>query len=681
MRKRIIAIAIFALIILTACNRSIEADPSPTPATLPETSIALLPTPTGTPEPAATEGIVPYTPEFIAAECPFQLPAGQVEGETVDCGYLIVPENRAKPGLGSLRLATAIFHPTGEKKAQDSVVYLVGGPGASILELLYLSFNQVYAPVLESGRDLIMFDQRGVGRSEPALDCNNVLDLAYELMDHELDGEEVSDAQAAALFEEAFAECHQNLANTADLSAYNTISNAADVNDLRLALGLEKVNLWGASYGTRLALGVMRDYPGGIRSVVLDSTYPLDVDLFVDTPANADRSFNRLFDSCAADAACSNAYPDLREVFSAAVDDLNQNPADLVYANPITGERFDAVFDGDEFISLLFQLLYETDIIPILPGLIYDASVGDFDDITKIQGALLIQSELSSQGMTYSVFCNEELAFSSREDFRAALEDFPYLAGSIAQSGLGEIGYSICEFWDAGEAPEAENSPVSSDLPTLIMQGEFDPITPPHWGESAAETLPNSHYFFYPGVGHGVLATECGREMLIEFILDPSTSPDDACIREMEGVQFAVPSATTVSVEMEPFTDPAKGIQGLRPVGWTEAAPGTYARVNNPLDETVLLMDAVPLDPDSLLALLSSQLDFVIEGIDAEIAESGGLTWYRYSFESGDQIIDLAAAERENETFIVMLVSSREDQPQLYDDVFDPAVRAFMSLE
>ncbi|MCJ7659788.1 MAG: alpha/beta hydrolase, partial [Anaerolineales bacterium] len=217
---------------------------------------------------------VQYQPIFEGAPCPFEIPAGQVEGETVECGYLVVPENRNDPKTKNIRLSVAIFrHPDGATY-DDPIIFLEGGPGASPLEFIRFSFDIIYPPLFATGRDIIFFDQRGVGNSEPALDCPEVVAQSLELMDFELDGQNLSKEDIYALNLESMLACGDRINQEADLTAYNTVANAADVNDLRLALGYEKVNLWSISYGTRLALGVMRDFPEGVRSAVLDSVYP-----------------------------------------------------------------------------------------------------------------------------------------------------------------------------------------------------------------------------------------------------------------------------------------------------------------------------------------------------------------------------------------------------------------------
>ena len=335
MKHRILSVLLLLSLLLSLAACGEQATPTPQPTA---TEVAVAPTattpPTATPEPTATPPAPTATPEptataeptptevpppattatFEEAPCPFALPPGQIEGQSVECGYLLVPEDRADPDSPNLRLAVAIFHPSGGASQPDPILYLSGGPGGSALEFLSLTFSKL-EPALAANRDLILFDQRGVGRSEPALDCPAMIELGRELLDDELDGKVLTKEEAFELALETLLACYQDLSQIADLSAYNTVANAADVNDLRLALGYDQVNLWGTSYGTRLALGVMRDHPDGLRSVILDSVYPPDVDLYLESPANVNRAFTVFFEGCAQDEACNAAYPDLRAVF------------------------------------------------------------------------------------------------------------------------------------------------------------------------------------------------------------------------------------------------------------------------------------------------------------------------------------------------------------------------------
>ena len=227
----------------TATAQPEPSTDTPTDASAPTAApTEALPEPTTTPEPAAESAVT-----FEPAPCPMQLPSGQTDGETVECGYLVVPEDRADSDSDTIRLAVAILHPPGGAARPDPIVYLVGGPGGSGLEFLFISFDAVFVPIFATERDLIVLDQRGIGYSEPALDCPAVAELSRELLDWEIDGKVLTDEEANDLFMQTVAACEENLSTVADLTAYNTAANAADINDLRLALGYDQVNLWGLS--------------------------------------------------------------------------------------------------------------------------------------------------------------------------------------------------------------------------------------------------------------------------------------------------------------------------------------------------------------------------------------------------------------------------------------------------
>lgn len=473
---------------------------------------------------------------FQPAACPFVLPDGVVEGETVDCGYLSVLENRdGIDGEGRLiHLAVAVFHPPDGATQPDPVIYLSGGPGASILKMIRWQYEILSEPVFAAGRSLVVFDQRGIGLSRPSLDCPGFSELSLDLLDRQIDGQALDDQEISRLLLDSLNDCRDELAQAADLSAFNSRSSAADVHDLRRTLGFNQINLWGGSYGTRLALEIMRRYPEDLRSVVLDAVYPPDVDLYVEAPANFQRSLTRLFESCAANPVCNEAYPDLEATLFNTVNELNAEPVLRRITNPYTGESYDALISGDALLSLVFQLLYDSKVRYFIPRIIYDVSQGDYNYLEKAYGSLLLSSSISSRGMMFSVQCHEELPFSSWDEYQKQIEIHAQIAGMYQGSILGDMIFPACEIWDAGTAQLEANQPVASQVATLILSGEFDPITPPDWGFQAAETLDNSFPYEFPGIGHGAsVADKCPLSMMVAFLENPQLAPDDSCINQL----------------------------------------------------------------------------------------------------------------------------------------------------
>jgi len=601
---------------------------------------------------------------------------GQVEGETVDCGYLVVPEQRADPSSRSIRLALAIFHPPGGAIRPDPVVYLEGGPGGSPLKLLALPdrFHALYAPLLAEGRELILIDQRGVGRSEPALECPGVVELYLDLLDQRLDGDRLDGAAMRRLKVEALTSCAETLGTTADLTAYNSAASAADIEDLRVALGYEQLDLWGTSYGTWLALAVMRDHPEGVRSVVLDAPAPPQIDLYVDTPGSFARSLDEVFTTCADDDACDDAYPDLEAVFLETIEQLDAEPVPVMLLDQIAGERVPLLMDGDVFIEQVFRGLYSAAMRQALPGVIYDAHEGTFDTLLLGQQDVLRQY-FRSWGMYFSVLCHDEVPFSSADAFEVARARHPELAGMYDHFEIGPLAFEVCDAWGAGVAEALENEPVRSDIPTLIMTGQYDPIVPPAFGEAIAETLEDATFLLFPGLSHGASGTECATDIMLAFLDDPSGTPDAGCLSDPAVTRFTLPAGPE-SVEMEPYSSEELGLVGLRPKGWKEPAPGTFGRRRSGTDGASLALLSLPFDTDEALARLTANFGLTEPPPVIDRIEANGLAWESYRTEAQGVDIDFALAQADGATLLVVLTSPATERDALHEGVFVPAVEA-----
>ena len=658
--KRLLLLAIpLVLLGIAACG---SAEPTATPTATPTPTV--VPTPTAMPTPTATLMPEP-TPAFSyqVVGCAIEVPLGQA----LECGTLTVPEDRAQPDGPTIQVHVARFRSEGPGRAPDPVVYLAGGPGENAIESLPFSFEDLVAPFLER-RDVIVVDQRGVGLSNPALDCPEYVEFSYDTLDQDLSVEEGVVLSNATLFA-----CHDRLtAEGVNFAAYHSAANAADLNDLRQALGYDEWNLFGVSYGTRLALTMMRDVPQGIRSVVLDSAYPPQVDLYSAIPANADRAFSTLFAGCAADLACAAAYPELKPSLFQTVDTLNRAPVTIPITNPLTGETFDALIKGNDLVGFLFQSLYSAEIIPLLPEVISDVEAGVYDMLGLLLGGFLANLDFASVAMQLAVQCGEEVAFSSPEKVSAAAEPFPYLR-ELIQGGasLGSPIFTLCAEWGAREAGPIENEAVMSAIPTLVLAGEYDPITPPSWGQAAAADLSNSHFFEFPGIGHGVsISDECPLRITLAFLDDPTLEPDSSCIAEMDGPAFLLPQ-TELSLVL--FEDAAVfGIRGVRPEGWVEQLPGTYSR--SAIRAITLVQQAAPgLTASFLLELLSAQLELS----EALEQQSTHQSWALYQAETQGLTFDIAVVERVGGTSMVLLTGTRSKRDFYFTQAFLPALEAF----
>jgi pimeloyl-ACP methyl ester carboxylesterase len=445
------------------------------------------------------------------------------------CGYLVVPENRAAPDSALIQLHVAVFQSSAEGLEPDPVVHLAGGPGSSSLGVAGYMLGQGLGAILER-RDFILFDQRGTGYSSPRLDCPERNALTATLLSGAL-----SDDQSFQAIVDAFRQCRDRLsAQGINLTAYNSAASAADLNDLRLVLGYNQLNLYGVSYGTRLALTVMRDYPGAVRSVVLDSVYPLEVNLYTALAPNAERAFNVLFDDCAADPTCNVAYPNLRAVFYSLVDQLNASPITVILS--VSGADTPVVLTGDLLIDILFVGLYNPFVTASMPKMIYQVQRGEYS-ILRERLSLYFDTS-SALGMGTSVQCAEEMPFNAaNEAYTAAQSVQPTIAAFFPQSV--QYLFTVCQDWTGIPPDPRENQPVTSAIPSLILAGAFDPITPPAWGQLTAGHLTNSYYYEFRGNGHWVTrSSRCALSLALAFWDNPVTPPDATCLQSQGGVQF-----------------------------------------------------------------------------------------------------------------------------------------------
>lgn len=457
----------------------------------------------------------------------------------IECYYLTVPENRSIPDSNTITIAIAILrHPSGNPDP-DPIIFLQGGPGGATLENLYLTYRNRFEPLFATNRDIILFDQRGIGHSRPALDCRNYRLLEIDLLDFEHDGQTLTRPEITEAQQSSLVECGQSLNNLHDLSAYNSVENAADIDAIRQAFGYEQVNLWGISYGTRLALTAMRDYPDSFRRVVLDSVYPLEANLYTELPVNFDRALHVLFENCALDEACNTSYPDLEQVLFDTVTQLNQQAIRFDAPDPYSNRIFAGIiFDGDMMLRTVFQLLYSSDILPRLPELIYQASESNFDLWLVLVGWLTANRDTVDIGMHYAVQCQEEFIFTADSTIREAWSAFPHF-DSYSQMiyRTGDIR-AICTAFNAGTSPLIENQAVSSEIPALIIAGEYDPITPPQWAMQVHEQTGDSIYLELPHRGHGASgSTGCAQSMVIDyFVLEDVSQLDTTCIDSIDMV-------------------------------------------------------------------------------------------------------------------------------------------------
>jgi pimeloyl-ACP methyl ester carboxylesterase len=501
------------------------------------------PTPTATPSPAPpTPTSIPtavptfvYTPAFAKTACRFTPPKGIV----VTCGYVNVPEDRSNPHTKTIQLAVAVFHSTSPNPAPEPVIFLQGGPGGQAVLLSADNYSALVKPFL-SKRDYIAFDQRGSGLSIPALGCDE-LENVYK---QDISGQ-IPTSSRDYIYTYAFRSCHDAMTiGGIELNSYTTLESSADLKDIVTVLGYKQVDLYAASYGSRLALVTIRDHPEIIKSAVLDSVVPVDVKLYEEDPIRYNSSLQAMFDGCAADNRCNSAYPDLKIVFWDLVDQMDAKPV-LVTAPLMVGTNTEIV-DGGDLIGTILGLLKTSSLIAYAPETIYKVKAGDFSSFITMQSSLPYEFEGINIGLYITMMCHEQILATTLLDLQA-VEDSQHDVGRYFRLpffGNAQTMFNTCKVWGAVPPAPGENTATKSDIPALIIEGKYDPATPPIFGKQVAAQFSHSYYMEFPNQGHTPTATDssgCAFGTMLAFFDNPNQSPDMTCLMAIKGVNFVVP--------------------------------------------------------------------------------------------------------------------------------------------
>jgi pimeloyl-ACP methyl ester carboxylesterase len=352
---------------------------------------------------------------------------------------------------------------------------------------------------IQRSRDILLVDQRGTGASGP-LKCDT---------DPEEGG--LSAKFDDAYREEDFRKCLAGY--NADPRLYTTPIAMEDLDEVRAALGYEKLNLWGVSYGTRAALVYLRQHPERVRTVVLDGVAPMGLYLPLYMPRDGQRALDLLFEHCEKDASCGRAFPGLRKRVEALLAQMEQAPVKTSIAHPLTGVPEEFTLTRSSFLLMLFGQLYSPEIATLVPLMLDRATRGDWAPFVALsQGISGGMSDSINHGMFFSVVCAEDAPFITGEAITRVAQ------GTWFGEQLVRNMLEPCKVWPQGLVPEGYREPVSSPVPTLLLSGELDPVTPPSWGEEAKKTLSNSLHVVVPGVGHNTVVLGCVQSLMADFV-------------------------------------------------------------------------------------------------------------------------------------------------------------------
>ncbi len=429
------------------------------------------------------------------------------------CGSLAVPENPAAPDGRKIELAIAWVQADDEGElAPDPVFMLAGGPGQSARQ----TFPQVapaFAKVLDH-RNVILVDQRGTGGSNP---------LKCDFGDDAIALETPEAARAAT------ERCRDELSKHADLRFYTTTDAVRDLDAVRQALGVDKVNLVGVSYGTRVAQQYAMRHPAYTRALVLDSVAPNELILGNDFATNLEQALDLQFARCEATDACTANLGHPRANLDALMARLRADPPRVRYRDAATGKSMEDTLEPERVAAVMRMYAYVPMLSALLPLQLHEAIEGRYDGLmalSKMLGESI--GDQMAMGMQLSVVCTEDAA-----GFRAD----PAAEGTLLGNLFSEFLGAQCEVWPKGEMPADFHQPLSTDVPALVLEGEFDPVTPPRYGEQVVEHLPNGRLLVLKGQGHNVIGAGCMPELFGQFIATADAKALDAsCLDDLDYV-------------------------------------------------------------------------------------------------------------------------------------------------
>ncbi len=436
------------------------------------------------------------------------------------CTILSVPENPFAPDARQLELKVMLIPAIRALPERDPLVILAGGPGEAATETataLLPAFTRI-----RQQRDIVLFDQRGTGSLSP-FNCNPDAEIPADLSSMDT---------LLAEQHERLTRCLNELQEQGIAAEYYTTDIAVqDIERVRQLLGYEELNLWGGSYGSRVALAYLETFPERSRSIIIDGVAPPDI-MFTTVQRDASAALETVLGLCAGDSACNARFPDLRGQLTAVLERL-ASPASVNINHARTGVPEDSFELGADVVRvLLTQILYSREYTRLLPFIIEAL----YRENYQVLAVLLSSSQDAiNQGMHFSVICNEDYSRFDAAAWQAQSEDQGLLAGELAMRPR----IDACELWPRRTIDESYFAPPVADRPVLILSGLQDPVTPAHHGERVAATLPDARHLLVPGVGHISSHYPCVRDLLAEFISNPDTAAlDSSCLERLQARPF-----------------------------------------------------------------------------------------------------------------------------------------------
>ena len=437
-----------------------------------------------------------------------------------ECGSFTVPENPDKPGGRQIDLFVARVPAISIKKAPDPLFLIAGGPGTSAVDL-YTSSAPPFDRVRRD-RDIVLVDQRGTGRSN-RLDCKYGNENLFERFDEvEVGPENVR--------------CRDDLSKTNDLRMYTTSIAVRDLDAVRVALGYERINLYGGSYGTRVAQHYARRYPESTRTLILDGVVNPEQVLGPGIAIDAERALERILERCKDDAACAKAFADPVADYHSLRERLVANPWPATVSAAATGRPIHFEFTARHLSAVLRFASYNDDQAALLPLSLHLAVHEDNFMPLANQFRVFARSleEAFAYGMHNSVACSEDTPFIDRASLDVA-------ALNLTHMGAGQVEQLLdaCRDWPKGVVDKDLHAPLKSDAAALLLSGSDDPVTPPAYATLAARGFADSRHVIIAGHGHGQLTAPCVDRVIAAFIRAGTAKDlDTSCTQKLPPMPF-----------------------------------------------------------------------------------------------------------------------------------------------
>lgn len=443
-------------------------------------------------------------------------------GSGVRCGAITVAEKETG-NTRKIDVHFAVLPATGEVKLPPLII-APGGPGlggkqsgAGVAQL-FESFR--------TDRDLWLIDQRGTGESN-RLDCELPTDLAAAIAS-------LSSKDTASIME-----CRDRLAQQADLGAYTTPVAVRDMEKIRQVLGAKQVDIFGMSYGTRIATEFARQFPEHVRALVIRSPAPPAMQLPLFTPRDAEQSVQRVIGLCGEEPACAAAFPDIGGDVQKVLRRLDAGPVDVTVVDPRSGQPVETKFTRDAFGSVMFFLLYIPEYYRQMPALVHAAANGNFEPMVQSVAPLIVGTlDQVAWGMRWSVICNEDVARIDHSKVRELSRNTFFGDAPIAAE------LHACDLWPDATVEKEYFEPPQLEQPVLVISGTVDPVAPPVWGEYLLDTLENAVHLPVTGASHLPVFPGCTKQLTLEFLAQGSLNDlDTQCAEQRQVPAFVVPNA------------------------------------------------------------------------------------------------------------------------------------------